>query len=274
MHIKKSNKELLLVCMMIVLVAAINLFVYRATHLQEPIFLTHEYIVAEEENTTLCFYYIYNTEEKERIVDVIFPQMQGERHSGVFLQHKKVGDYGIYGLYEITIKFPWVDTLQNRETITQMELVWSDQRHTMEEIGHIRFLESDIGIDTYTSYQKIQSTDTSSTLSFVPKEDMTLTGLKIPLEGYEDLWSISNADGEALVFPTHYTAGTEVHLQVKMNMSSRDERKHAVIKMMPYIQIECADGTKVTCTFSDWMRYQPKWTTREIYRILSIKGVS
>lgn len=274
MHVKKKNYDLLFVSMIILVVALINVFVYRATRLKEPVFLTHTYAVEPTNDQVLYFYYITNMDQKENIMHILFPELKGEGHAAILKENKKIDDYGTYSLYEMAVNVPFADTLHNKETITQMEVVWSDHRHTTVDIGTLKFLEPSQDLDVFHEIQE-SSDEVSTKITFTPEKNITLNGLKVPLEGnLEDLFLFCDDTGKSLDFPLQCKAGKEMSLYIKWNIPSRNEHKHFVMALTPYIEIQCADGTRGVLPISYDMTYHPKWSTQEIYRISAMKGVS
>lgn len=268
----KKEKELGTILGVIVLVFALSFLVFRLAHLKEPIFLTHAYVFSAEESSRVGFYYITNDDEDRQPLEITCPEL-GEDAAFPVTNTEQWQGHSIYTWNEMWVDFDFGEQANDLNSffLTGMRVKWSDGTEMPVDIGEMRFLEKEQM--RALQWTQTEASDTNVFYSMEVPEDLTVTGIRIPMENYfSNLLTVEDGEGQPLAFPADYKKGDTLTLKTSLSMTEQDHRAHMVIDVVPVVEMKTAEGETVCAYLEDSLRYTPEMNILEIYRILHMKG--
>lgn len=269
----KRKYEIPIVLGLILFAYIINLMVYFATRLEEPVFLSHYYSQPMEENPRMKFYYIANRDEEKGIKSLSFLENNAQLGEIQCLEWEKT-DIGVYSVYTADVEFCFPEDVQHSEIIvTRLDVKWEDNLETVADIGEIHLYPieeksdvmkmtgtgSDNGGNAYTKWQVMQ--------------DVEILGVGYYGENrFSDLLAVKGEGGVSLSFPILLSAGEFFRMDTSFVIPVGEYRRQEVVHVVPLLQVRCEDGSVAEIPVYNSMDYEPNLGFRQIYRILMMKG--
>lgn len=176
-EIKKRNQYIIIVgVILIFIVSGLCLFRDWNRRVKEPVMLPVCMEVGlkwidqevEEDNAQIQLLYLTDNRQKNTVRRISFPE-RPDLHCSVneefeyftddnFLGNHSTNtwrDYGRYQIHQITVYFDQVP-LEEEITLTQAELVWSNNDHTVVDLGKVVLYKNDYSQTSLESYYSPQ----------------------------------------------------------------------------------------------------------------------
>lgn len=267
----KKKWELPLVLGVILFAFFINITIYLAARLKEPVFLSHYYSVPLEDQLSLEFSYITNRDEEKEILSVSLPELRNVEGTP-WGQSKE--DYGVYSLYETSIEFFFPEELLNSELIfTEMEILCADGTRTCVDVGEVHLFVPFEDSSALSGIGRGRDYDGSAYTKWRAMEDVEILGFSHYGENrFSDLLRLEDEHGEELAFPVALEEGDLFCLNARFEIPQGDYRRQEVIGIQPSIQVRTANGSNGAVSLGEMVEHEPNLGFRQIYRILKMKG--
>lgn len=200
--IKKRNHYIILVGVILILIAS-GLCLLRDWNrrVKEPVMLPVcmevgvEWISPDvkEENIQIELFYITDNKYENLVRGISFPERpdlncyvnENMDYSVFPYNTSSWKEYGRYRLHQIIVEFEQVP-LEEEIILTQAELMWNNNKHTMVDIGKVILYYNDYGQTSLQTNYSSSSTDGTSVVGMEVLNDITIESIESPLLPYVD----------------------------------------------------------------------------------------
>lgn len=200
--IKKRNHYIILVGVILILIAS-GLCLLREWNrrVKEPVMLPVCMEVGverispdvKEENIQIELFYITDNKYENLVRGISFPEKpdlncyvnENMDYSVFPYNTSSWKEYGRYRLHQIIVEFEQVP-LEEEIILTQAELIWNNNKHTMVDIGEVILYYNDYGQTSLETNYSSSSTDGTSVVGMEVLNDITIESIESPLLPYVD----------------------------------------------------------------------------------------
>lgn len=200
--IKKRNHYIILVGVILILIAS-GLCLLRDWNrrVKEPVMLPVCMEVGverispdvKEENIQIELFYITDNKYENLVRGISFPERpdlncyanENTDYSVFPYNTSSWKEYGRYRLHQIMVELEQVP-LEEEIILTQAELIWNNNKHTIVDIGKVILYYNDYGQTSLETNYSSSSTDGTSVVGMEVLNDITIESIESPLLPYVD----------------------------------------------------------------------------------------